>query len=290
PFIVEPNSYDNGWARPAGLAFSNVFDLAQIVKFLRDGHTDVLTDKMRIAMQEPQMDMEMFLDLLHYGYGLMVQEAGFYHPTEPYFYRMRIASHGGDVGGFSADLYYVPDLDFGFIALTNAFVSHLDISFATALTTLCKMPAPSSLPDLSMTPDDYARYPGQYFDPYNVGDVIVKLNNEQLTVEIPMYDEIGIVYSNTLLPNTPNNFIFYLYGLTQFDAYPLSVTFILDNEGVSEYFRTRNFVGQYIAEIPPEPGRPGRFKGYQSMEPPNVSNLMRPLPGPRMPFIRPPSQ
>lgn len=297
PFVVEPNSYDNGWARPAGLAFSNVLDLAQVVKFLRAGQPDVLTDKWRISMQEPQMDMEMFLDLIHYGYGLIIQKAGFYHPTAPNFYRMRIASHGGDIYGFSADLYYVPDLDFGFIALTNASYSHLDSSFAMALTTLCEMPAPSSIPDFSMTLADYANYAGYYHDPFDAGDIIVKLNNQQLTVEIPTFDEIGLVYSNTLIPNTPNNFILYLYGLTQFDAYPLLVTFILDNEGVSEYFRTRSFVAHYKAEIPPEPGRPGRGAshplrdfGWLSTESHPISYLKPPLPGPRFPFIRPLTQ
>jgi CubicO group peptidase (beta-lactamase class C family) len=289
PFVVEPNSYDSGWGRPAGWAFSNVLDLAEVVKFLRAGRPGVLTDEMHMAMQEPQVDWEMFLDLIHYGYGLIVQEAGFYHPTESHFYRMRIVSHGGDLHGFSADMYYVPDLDFGFIALTNASYSHLDMSFATALTTLCEMPAPSSVPDFSMTSADYARYPGQYYDPFNAGEIIVRLNNNQLTVEIPTFDEIGLVYSNTLLPNTPNNFILFLYGLTQFDAYPLQVTFILDDEGVSEYFRTRSFVARYQAEIPAEPGRPGRF-GWLSTESYPVSPFKRSLPGPRLPFIRPPSQ
>ena len=289
PFVVEPNSYDNGWGRPAGWAFSNVLDLTEIVKFLRTGQPDVLTDEWRIAMQEPQVDWEMFLDLIHYGYGLMVEEAGFFHPTESYFYRLRIVSHGGDVLGFSADLYYVPDLDFGFVALTNAYVSHLDKSFKTALTTLCEMPAPSSVPDLSMTSDDYANYAGHYYDPFAVGDIFVEVNNGQLTVEIPMFDDIGQAYSNTLIPNTPNNFVLVLYGAREFDVLPLPVTFILDGDGVSEYFRNRSFVGHYKGEFPPQPGQTGRF-GLQSTESFPVPQLKPSLPGPRFPFVKPPSQ
>ena len=289
PFVVEPNSYDNGWGRPAGWAFSNVLDLAQIVKFLRVGQPDVLADEWRIAMQEPQVDWEMFLDLIHYGYGLIVEEAGFYHPTESNFYRLRIVSHGGDVHGFSADMYYVPDLDFGFIALTNAFVAHLDKSFATALTTLCEMPAPSPIPNLSMTLDDYASYAGHYYDPFNVGDIFVEVNNGQLTIEIPMFDDIGLAYSNTLIPNTPNNFVLVLYGAREFEVLPRPVTFILDENGVSEYFRNRSFVGHYKEEIPTEPDRPGRL-GWLSAESFPVSHLEPSLPGPRFPFIRPPSR
>ena len=289
PFVVEPNSYDTGWGRPAGWAFSNVLDLAEVVKFLRAGQPNVLMDEMRIAMQEPQVDWEMFLDLIHYGYGLMIQEAGFYHPEAPNFYRLRVVSHDGFVHGFSAELYYVPDLDFGFIALTNAFVSHLDRSFATALTTLCEMPAPSSIPDLSMTPDDYANYAGHYSDPYFAGDIFVEVNNGQLTVAIPVFDDIGLAYDNTLIPNTPNNFILVYYGAREFDVLPRPVTFILDNNGASEYFRTRSFVGHYKGEIPPETGRPGRL-GLLSTELYPVSHLEPSLPGPRLPFIRPPSQ
>jgi len=288
PLVVEPNTYDNGWARPAGFAFSNVLDLAKIVKFLRAGLPDVLTDEWRIAMQEPQMNTEMFMDLHYYGYGLMVQEAGFYHPTAPNFYRLRVVSHGGDVPGFSADVYYVPELDFGFVALTNASYAHLSTSFATALTTLCTMPAPVSPPDFTMTAADYARYCGQFHDAYNVGDILVKTNAGQLTVEIPAFDQAGLEYNHTLLPATRNNFILYLYGLTLFDAYPLQVTFILDNDGLREYFRTRSFVARYIAEIPPGGGRRRGPAWPEPAQARPISDWRRYLPEPQLPFITPP--
>jgi len=287
PLVVEPNSYDNGWGRPAGLAFSNVLDLAKIVKFLRAGLPDVLTDQWRMAMQVPQMNTELFLDLHHYGYGLMIQEAGFYHPTVPNFYRLRVVSHGGDVPGFSADMYYVPDLDFGFIALTNASYTHLSTSFATALATLCTMPAPVSPPDFSMTPADYARYCGQYHDAYKVGDVIVRTSAGQLTVEIPTFDQTGQVYNHTLLPATRNNFILYLYGLTLSEAFPLQVTFILNNDGMDEYFRTRGFVAHYMGPVPG--GGRRRTPTLPEAAPARlISDWKRYLPEPQLPFITPP--
>jgi len=288
PFVVEPNSYDNGWARPAGMAFSNVLDLVKVVKFLRAGQPEVLADEWRIVMQEPQMDTELFMDLVHYGYGLMVQEAGFYHPTAPNFYRLRVVSHGGDVYGFSADVYYVPELDFGFVALTNASYAHLHTSFATALTTLCTMPAPVPPPDFSMTAADYARYCGQFHDAYNVGDVLVKTNAGQLTVEIPAFDQAELKYNHTLLPASRNNFILYLYGLTLFDAYPLQVTFILDNDGLREYFRTRSFVAQYVAATPPGGGRRREATMPEPAHVPPISDWQRYLPEPQLPFIMPP--
>jgi CubicO group peptidase (beta-lactamase class C family) len=287
PFVVEPNSYDNGWGRPAGLAFSNVLDLAQIVKFLRDGQPDVLSDEFRVAMQEPQVDTQWLMDFVYYGYGLIIEEAGFYHPTALNFYRMRMVSHGGDVYGFSADVYYAPDLDLGFVALTNASYAHLDTSFATALTTLREMPTPSPLPDVSMSTADYLSYEGHYYDRFNVGDVTVRFANNQLTVDIPLLEAAGLVYGHTLVPATRNNFILYLYGLSQFDAFPLQVTFIRDDQGASEYLRTRSFVAHYEGEVPAEPGG-RRPPSLQTTEALRVSLLKRFIPEPRLPFITPP--
>jgi hypothetical protein len=185
-------------------------------------------------------------------------------------------------------VYYVPQLDFGFIALTNASYAHLSTSFATALTTLCIMPAPVTPPNFSMTPADYARYGGQFHDAYNVGDVLVKTSANQLTVEIPVFDQIGLAYNHTLLPATPNNFILYLYGLTLFDALPLPVTFILDDKGSRVYFRTRSFVARYIGEIPPKSGRRRKSAWPESAPSRLLSDWNRYLPEPQLPFITPP--
>jgi len=290
PFVVEPNSYDNGWARPAGFAFSSVLDLAELVKFIRAGRPEVLSDEMRMAMQEPQMDTEWFMNLVHYGYGLMIQEGGFYHPTASNFYRMRIISHGGDVYGFSADMYYVPDLDFGFVALTNAGVAHLSTSFAKAMTMLCEMPAPAPWPDFSGTPANYSGYCGHYYDQFNVGDVMVKSGAGQLTVEMPLLEAMGVGYEPTLAWSSGDNFILYLNEHPMYGRLPLQVTFIFDDYGQTEYFRTRSFVARYVAESPPEPPGRGRFESFRPTESLPVSDFKSYLPGPQLPFITPPGQ
>lgn len=290
PFVVEPNSYDNGWARPAGLAFSNVLDLAEVIKFLRAGQPDVLTDSTRMAMQEKQMDMEVFLDLLGYGYGLIIQDGGFYHPTASNFYQLRIITHGGDVPGFSADIYYVPEFDFGFIALTNVSNCHLSYSFSTALVTLCRMPEPVSWPNFSMTSNDYASYSGQYHDPFNVGDIIVKEDTNQLTVDIPVFEAVGQRYDHTLVPSSPNNFILYVYGVSNFDVFPLDVTFIRDESGLTEYFRTRSFVAQHTADIPSGRDSEMIFKQRKTTTLRPILDSIHYLPGPQLHFIKPPGQ
>ena len=285
PFVVEPNSYDNGWARPAGLAFSSVLDLAELVKFIRAGPPEVLSDEMRMAMQQPQVDTQWFMDLLWYGYGLIIQEGGFYHPNAANFYRMRIISHGGDVPGFSADIYYVPDLDFGFVSLTNATVAHLSTSFAKSMTTLCVMPVAVSWPDFSGTPADYSGYCGLYQDQFNVGDIIVNTNAGQLTVDIPWLSEAGVGYEHTLAWSSGDNFILYLTGLAQSVRTPLQVTFLFDSEGRNEYFRTRSFVARYVEES--EPGRRGRVQSLRPAMSRPVPDFSEYLPGPQFQFITP---
>lgn len=290
PFVVEPNSYDNGWGRPAGLAFSSVLDLAEVVKFLRAGQPDVLADDLRMAMQEPQVDTELFMDLLHYGYGLMIQEGGFYHPEGSNFYRLRLLWHGGDVSGFSADLWYVPELDFGFVALTNASYAHLNASFTTALTTLCDMPAPDPLPDFSMTPAGYSGYAGRYHDRHNIGDITVKSDAGQLTVEIPSLDGLGLDYDRALVPSVGDNYILFINSDPRMEKLPLQVTFIFDEEGLPEYFRTRSFVARYMGETAIDPDRPRRFQWLQATESLAVPDLRSHLPGPHVPFIVPPAR
>ncbi|MFC1761040.1 serine hydrolase domain-containing protein [Planctomycetota bacterium] len=287
PLIVEPNTYDNGWARPAGYAFSSVLDLAEMVKFMRNGHPDVLSEALHAAMQAPQVDMEVFLDLVHYGYGFIVQEAGFYRPGTMDFFRLRVVSHGGDIYGYSADLYYVPSLDFGFIVLTNAGFSHLNISFSTALSTLCELPAPEPLPDLSMSAADYVNYRGYYQDAYDVGDVWVRGSGSQLQVEIPGFLDSGLRYQSTLVANTPHNFLLFIEGLAAFDRFPMQVTFILDEEGRSEYFRTRGFVAHFKSkDIGTPTDRPGRRILSLAARSPMLDHPDV-LPVPPLPFIQP---
>lgn len=290
PMVVEPNSYDNGWGRPAGYAFSSVLDLAKLIQFLRAGNPEVLSETLHRAMQEPQVNTEMFLDLLHYGYGLMIQEGGFYRPQSASFYRLRMVAHGGDVPGFSADIYYVPAFDFGFIALANASYTHLSNSFTVALTSLNDLPAPSPVPDLSMSPSDYANYEGRYHDAFNAGDIVVRATtrSNQLQVEIPAFDQAGVSYDSTLLANTPDNFILYLNGLTNFDRFPLQVTFIRDVHGNVEYFRARSFVAALQTKDVRAPDTPGGGRSQAWSAAPLRPKRVTPLPGPSFPFITPP--
>jgi hypothetical protein len=71
---------------------------------------------------------------------------------------------------------------------------------------------------------------------------------------------------------------------------PLQVTFILDDEGQPEYFRTRSFVAQYVGENPVDSDVARRFQRLQATKSLPVPDLSRLLPSPRVPFITPPTR
>jgi hypothetical protein len=193
------------------------------------------------------------------------------------------------VPGFSADIYYVPELDFGFVSLANATIAHLSTSFVKAMHMFCEMPAPIPMPDFSGTPADYSGYCGQYHDTFNVGEVIVKSSAGQLTVDMPLLDAAGVDYEHTLLWSSDDNFILYLNSNPLYGRLPLQVTFIFDDLGQVEYFRTRSFVAHYEGANPHEPPGRGRTVAKLLTERRSIADFRHSLPGPQLPFITPPA-
>lgn len=239
PFVAAPDAYDNYWARPAGYAFSSVLDLARMLGFLRAGDEAVLDDELRQAMVAPQIDTERFLDLSHYGYGVMVSQ-GFFMGSD--WYDEPLISHGGAINGFAADLYYFPGCDLGYVTLANTDGAYFDHALLTAFETLCELPSgPAEPPDLEMGPEDYDTYAGEYLDELNVGAIVVTHAGDELLVSMPLLDDYGYSYDEVLAPSSPNNFYLTIEG------YPSLTTFLLDGDGQAEYFRTRAFVGARVA-------------------------------------------
>jgi CubicO group peptidase (beta-lactamase class C family) len=232
---VAPDAYDNPWGRPAGYAFSSVHDLARFVGFLQEGDDAVLPADQRLAMQSPQIDTEELLDLIHYGYGLQIQE-GFLLADG--FYPVRLVAHGGDITGFAADLVSVPESRFAFIVLANGNGAHFRDSVEVALDIAADLPAPIDPPDLGIDPASFARYAGTYQEDFGIaGTLIIEASDTGVTISMPMLDEAGISYQAELEPVSPGNFI--MRG----SDFALPITFILsDDSGDAEYLRTRFFV------------------------------------------------
>lgn len=231
--VVEADTYDNGWARPAGYAWSSVLDLARFGAFLMEGDNRVLSDAALAELTGEQVDTQMVGDLLHYGFGLFIHR-GFFIGDD--YYDVVLMEHGGAIPGYAAEVYVVPELGFGFASLASTDGAYLSSSLVLALE-LGGLPAPSTPPDLSPLPETFGDHVGHYDDPWNiVGPMDVSLVDGVLTASLPLLDRMRIPYEPVLEPYTPDNFVFVVQG------YPLLMTFIRDEAGLTEYARTRLFV------------------------------------------------
>ena len=273
PALITPDTYDNPWARPAGFAWSNVEDLARFAEFLMNGNGDVLPSGLHSAMQSPQVNTQLEADLLHYGYGLVVQQ-GFFVGSP--FYGVKLVWHNGDIPGFSALIAIVPSLQFGFVALANIDNVGFDNSLTAALQTLAELPAPVPPPDLSIDPSSFGKYVGVYHDAFLVGDITVMVSGNDLAVDIPALAQLGLGYDHVLVPSAPDNFSLTLRDpSTGAIASQLPVTFLTDGSGQMRYFRTREAVGIRSAAVASPHGLPSLTAAVRQAR---VRALLRPQP------------
>ena len=240
--IVGPSSYENPWGDPAGFAWSSVLDLGKFLKFLRSGNSAVLSDALRNEMMSPKVNMKTLLDYQYYAYGLAISEGIFVGDD---WYDMRVISHSGGIPGYTAHLYYIPELDFGFIALANRNNAPLSGVLPTALSTLCELPTPAEAPGLETTDEMLDSLIGHYVDPYRLGDVYIDRSGDDITVEIPLYDLYGIAYESTALPVSPYNFVF----LSEEGSTNVTFMFENDEDPHPRWIRTREMVAERIDDI-----------------------------------------
>lgn len=236
--VVAPDGYENPWGRPAGYAFSSVWDLSEFVLFLMRGRDDVLPSELREGMQQPRRNTEMFYDLEHYGYGLLVSDGV---ATGSGYYETRVVSHGGDIPGFAASVYMHPESGLAFITLANADGAHFNASAAFVFENFATFPEPVEPPAPDTSPEHLASLAGTFHDPFNVGEILVEASESGLTVEFPELDAAGIPYESQLQQVSDRTFVLGIQGTS------IAATFILDDNGNVEYLRTRAFVGR-VAE------------------------------------------
>ena len=236
--VVAPDGYENPWGRPAGYAFSSVWDLSEFVLFLMRGRDDVLPSDLRAGMQQPRRNTEMFYDLEHYGYGLLVSDGV---ATGSGYYETRVVSHGGDIPGFAASVYMHPESSLAFITLANADGAHFNASAAFVFENFATFPKPVEPPAPDASPEHLASLAGTFHDPFNVGEIVMEASESGLTVEFPDLDAAGIPYEPQLQQVSDQTFVLGVQGTS------IAATFILDENGNVEYLRTRAFVGR-VAE------------------------------------------
>lgn len=236
PLRIEPDAYDDAWSRPAGFAWSSVLDLVTFGDFLVDGAPGVLSDAMQAELVSPQTPTAAFLDALDYGYGTMLWHG---LATSSSWYDLETLEHGGAIPGFAAELWTVPSEDLVVATLASTDGAYFGQTRASIFAALLGV-APTTFPDLEIAAD-LTPYTGTYNDPYNVGDLIVTLDDSGgLVIDAPLLDTAGVAYETTLTPTSRDHFQWVLYG-----NFPLDITILPGSDGSPHrWFRNRYFVAE----------------------------------------------
>jgi hypothetical protein len=218
-------------------------DLAKFANFLLHGNDGVLSKNLLDELKRKQIDTDMYLDLIGYGYGMFVEESTF---ADTKFYKVKVLEHGGDIPGFAADMYLVPDRDFAMIVLANTDAAHMSKSFGVALETLAGVNS-STPPDPDVDTSQFAKYAGEYNDQFNVGTIILTTDQKDLYMQAPLLDKAGIGYTKKLTCYVRDNCE---TTITQNGKnYNVDVTFIFDQQGEVEYLRSRIFVAKRVSAV-----------------------------------------
>jgi CubicO group peptidase (beta-lactamase class C family) len=234
PWIIRPDTYDDGWVRPAGFAFSSVLDFAKFVEFLYAGNPAVLPDAQRLAITTPQIDTLELAHLVHYGFATFLYDglslaANDYRAT-------KVVTHGGDVPGFAADFWLIPETGMGAVVYASADGAHFGKSLVKAIASFGGLGAPTTRPDITLDPSAYDAFTGEYLESHQVTLVQIAKSGADLTISMPFLDGASVDYDRKLAAVGGDSFILTIAG-TQMLA-----TFVRDASGTPIWFRTRGFV------------------------------------------------
>ena len=241
-----PDAYDNAWARPAGYAFSNVFDWAKLMQLLLRGDEHVISDASLDELTSTQISTRsIYADLRttalglgdDYGFGVGVS-SGFFmdRAAEPdLYYAAPYIGHGGDIPGFASTFAVFPSTGFGIVVFSNRDGIRPVDAMRYALETFGELPAPSAPPPREPDPARFAGYAGTYRDASG-NTLSVTLDGDALRVAGPLLDETGFPFDPVLEPTSTDNFS--LWVQFQGQRLPLEVTFIDDPEQ-GYWFRSR---------------------------------------------------
>jgi CubicO group peptidase (beta-lactamase class C family) len=236
---------DAAWVRPAGLAWSTPSQMVRFGDFLMHGDDGVLDDGLRAEMVAEQVNTLWYMDEMHYGYGVFVDRGmpdslGRYQVTP-------VCEHGGNTLSFTSILYALPEYDVAVSILSSGYGTSFHGTLEAALNAGIDLPEPVEAPEYEFDPDRLDDHVGTYLDPYNVGEIVISREGDELRIEMP--DLVGYGYDVDPALVTVSSDLFYV----DIDGGLYDLTFIpADEGGASTYLRNRSFVGiRADAEPPP---------------------------------------
>jgi CubicO group peptidase (beta-lactamase class C family) len=166
--IVPPEENDLWDVGPAGMAFSNVRDLARWALLLMDGGGPVLSSRSAVSMQANQQWTHLTPDQFM-GFGIMSED-----------YRgLDVRYHPGGIRGYGSCLLWVPQRRFAVAVLANA--TSKMTGAAHCIVDAVLEPDAVTQPDLTTDPSTWRRFEGNY--------VMTEANGYQTHLRVYLTDD-----------------------------------------------------------------------------------------------------
>lgn len=251
---------DSAWVRPAGLAWTTPTQMASWARFLIEGDESVLSSALRSEITSEQVDTGFVSGNLHYGYGMFVWRG--YLTEDETWYPVRVWEHGGNTLSFTNAMFILPDQEFAIVITSSGFGTDFSHSVDVAIESLVDLPQPTEAPVYEVDSSTFGRHVGTYSDPFNVGDVTITQENDQLAISMPDLVAAGFNVDPILVAISSEIFV------VMIDGTPLDLTFIPSTPGGdSTYIRNRIFVAS----------RPGGQATVAPSSPPSRASIERAL-------------
>lgn len=199
--VAIEDTFDCGFTRPAGLVWSTASDMARFAGFLVDGDPDVISDALLAEITTPHVAMYpgMEADTLGYGYGLMINSAG-WSGVNGYYAGVPLWAHGGNTMSMTSAFYMVPEQRVAVAILSNGYGDDFTIAAVTAIEGLAELPEPTDAPAFFDEPENVEELAGTWTDPHVLGTLTLTWDGADLLVDAPDLEAAGYTVGDTLEP------------------------------------------------------------------------------------------
>ncbi len=204
-------TWDCGFTRPAGLVWSTASDMARLAALLVGGDADVLPDALRATITTPHVSMNASTDALGYGYGLMVNTAG-WSGLEGFHPGVTLWAHGGNTMSMTSTFFVLPDARIAVSVLSNGYGDDFAKTAVTALEALADLPTEAEAPEFMAPPERVAELAGSWDDPHTLGRLTLTWDGSDLRVEAPDLVAAGLEVGPTLVPVARDTYTLRLDG------------------------------------------------------------------------------